>query len=253
MAAALFTLTSAAQEKEKQQSNQYRKNKKNTEQLSNQRKDSTMNNADTTSRDMEDVDANPTGREIKKSGENAIQEADSAARQSDENRGEDVQPAEVEMEESTRQIKDDVQRTGGEERRAKELEGEGLHGVAQDSVSNEKMRNEETSQNISQQEGNTGSPVKKGTEQSQMNDEGSTDLRNTMPPATVEVHESKEGPHGEVVYRINDELYYVDQTKQRKLVKANENELKDTHHKVTVKEGQDVSNKPDKKLKKSKG
>lgn len=53
----------------------------------------------------------------------------------------------------------------------------------------------------------------------------------------VTVLEDKEGPNGEVVYKFNDGLYYVDRDKQKKLVKVEESELKDIRHKVIVKTG----------------
>lgn len=53
----------------------------------------------------------------------------------------------------------------------------------------------------------------------------------------VTVVEDKEGPNGEVVYKFNDGHYYVDRTKEKKLIKIEESELKDIKHKVIVKTG----------------
>lgn len=72
-------------------------------------------------------------------------------------------------------------------------------------------------------------------------------------PATVpdiEVVEGKEGPENQVVYKYQGSLWYVDR-KEKIMVKANESDLKDVTHKITVHEGT-VSN-PKAKNKKSKG
>jgi hypothetical protein len=64
------------------------------------------------------------------------------------------------------------------------------------------------------------------------------------PPTPIEVVEDKEGPNNEVVYKFNDEMWYVDrETKQ--MVKADESQLKDSKHKVMVHDGlaKDDSNK----------
>lgn len=51
----------------------------------------------------------------------------------------------------------------------------------------------------------------------------------------IEVVEDKEGPNHEVVYKYHGELYYVDRDRQE-LVKADESQLRDSEHKVIVKE-----------------
>lgn len=51
----------------------------------------------------------------------------------------------------------------------------------------------------------------------------------------IEVVKDKEGPNHEVVYKYQGELYYVDR-EQQELIKANESQLRDSDHKVIVKE-----------------
>jgi hypothetical protein len=58
----------------------------------------------------------------------------------------------------------------------------------------------------------------------------------------VEVVESKEGPNSEVVYKFQGELFYVDRD-EKKLVKADESELKEATHKTIVKDNTAKDNK----------
>ena len=68
----------------------------------------------------------------------------------------------------------------------------------------------------------------------------------------VEVVEDKEGPNNEVVYKYQDGLYYVDRN-QKKLVKADESQLKASKSKPVIIDGT-VTNKDSKpRNKKSKG
>jgi hypothetical protein len=67
----------------------------------------------------------------------------------------------------------------------------------------------------------------------------------------IEVVEGKEGPENQVVYKYQGSLWYVDRD-EKKMVKANESDLKDVKHKMTVHDGTTTSN-PKAKNKKSKG
>jgi hypothetical protein len=52
----------------------------------------------------------------------------------------------------------------------------------------------------------------------------------------VEVLEDKEGPQNQVVYKINDELYYVDRDQQQ-MVKVKESDIKDAEHPAVIHSG----------------
>jgi hypothetical protein len=52
----------------------------------------------------------------------------------------------------------------------------------------------------------------------------------------VEVLEDKEGPQNQVVYKINDELYYVDR-EQQQMVKVKESDIKDAEHPAVIHSG----------------
>lgn len=66
-------------------------------------------------------------------------------------------------------------------------------------------------------------------------EEGMQSDQNMPQESEVEVVESKEGPNSEVVYRFQGDLFYVDR-EEKKLVKADESELKDATHKTIVKD-----------------
>ena len=53
----------------------------------------------------------------------------------------------------------------------------------------------------------------------------------------LEIVEGKEGPNSEVVYKYQDEYFYVDR-EQKKVVKAKESELQDAKHEVIVKDAE---------------
>jgi hypothetical protein len=248
-----FCFAGMAQEKDqqkKQQSTQYR-TKKTSEQLSKQRRDSTYKNDN--SRDMEDVDADPTGREIEKSGEDAIQQADSAAAQGE------VEAKEASDElrtDSTQYSHKDIDNAGGEvQKRSKEVDSKMSSGTQSSGTqkdSSTEISGQSNPVRISTKDSETESKETSETSEAKESDDPSmqTGLSSELPPASVEVLEGKEGPNGEVVYRVNDELYYVDQTKQMKFVKVEEKDLRDSNHKVTVREGEQYSS--DKKVKKGK-
>ena len=65
--------------------------------------------------------------------------------------------------------------------------------------------------------------------------------QNNQPESEVEVVESKEGPNSEVVYKFQGEMFYVDRN-EKKIVKADESELKDATHKTIVKENTTTGN-----------
>jgi MFS superfamily sulfate permease-like transporter len=72
--------------------------------------------------------------------------------------------------------------------------------------------------------------------------EAMQDNQNMQPEnEEVEVVESKEGPNSEVVYRYQGDLFYVDR-EEKKLVKADESELKDATHKTIVKDNTTIQN-----------
>lgn len=93
-----------------------------------------------------------------------------------------------------------------------------------------------------QQQDTTGSTMyqrtQPGTYQDNTADEsGNNEEGNGQSSASneVDIHESKEGPNNEVVYKYQGELYYVDREKHE-FVKANESQLRDSGHKVIVKD-----------------
>ncbi|MBT1699860.1 hypothetical protein KK083_23435 [Fulvivirgaceae bacterium PWU4] len=67
------------------------------------------------------------------------------------------------------------------------------------------------------------------------NDRNMVQDQSSQPQSDVEVVENKEGPNSEVVYKFQGELFYVDRD-EKKLVKAEESELKDATHETIVKD-----------------
>lgn len=59
--------------------------------------------------------------------------------------------------------------------------------------------------------------------------------QNIQPENEVEIVENKEGPNSEVVYKFQGEMFYVDRD-EKKIVKADESELKDATHETIVKD-----------------
>jgi hypothetical protein len=78
-------------------------------------------------------------------------------------------------------------------------------------------------------------PQNQQTDTTASDQEGMQGDQNMPQESEVEVVESKEGPNSEVVYRYQGELFYVDR-EEKKLVKADESELKDATHKTIVKD-----------------
>lgn len=126
-------------------------------------------------------------------------------------------------------------------------------------------------------QGQSGNEFQRNPEQEQQGEERSNDMNQGTPPdqseaqgrdassdgsasmdgpaspqSEVEVLDSKEGPNNEVVYKINGELYYVDRN-EKKLVRANESELKDSSHEVEIHEGTASEDNADRPKKKSRG
>lgn len=67
------------------------------------------------------------------------------------------------------------------------------------------------------------------------NDQNMMQDQSSQPQSDVEVVENKEGPNSEVVYKFQGEMFYVDRD-EKKLVKAEESELKDATHETIVKD-----------------
>lgn len=67
------------------------------------------------------------------------------------------------------------------------------------------------------------------------NDQNMMQDQSSQPQGDVEVVENKEGPNSEVVYKFQGEMFYVDRD-EKKLVKAEESELKDATHETIVKD-----------------
>lgn len=88
------------------------------------------------------------------------------------------------------------------------------------------------------------------------NDQNMMRDQSSQPQSDVEVVENKEGPNSEVVYKFQGEMFYVDRD-EKKIVKAEESELKDATHETIVKDAmaqdnstKDSSTKKDKSLRK---
>ena len=81
-------------------------------------------------------------------------------------------------------------------------------------------------------------------------DSEQTDAAKPMPD--IEVVDDKEGPNNEIVYKFLGELYYVDR-EQKKFVKIDRKDLKDSKHEVVVHEGTATRESSKDRSKKSKG
>lgn len=91
--------------------------------------------------------------------------------------------------------------------------------------------------NIDQQTDSTLNEVNEGIE-STVEDPNPQGRVNYMAVPEVEVMEGKEGPHSEVVYQYQGELFYIDR-EEKKIVKAEESALQDAKHEVIINEGDD--------------
>jgi hypothetical protein len=211
-AAALFSAGALAQTQQpaKTESNQYRNTKK-TERTE-QKIDSATNEAEEGVRE--------TGREVQQGAERTGDQAE----QKSEQAGENIQRATEETGEDIRQGVNETGNAAGE--RVEELKKEGTtksNQVKEDARQQGEQMKEGAEKTMNKVQGQ----VDSATSESSATDSG-------MAAAPVDVVDGKEGPMGEVVYKFGDDMFYIDQTKEKKLVKVKDSELKESRHQVRV-------------------
>jgi hypothetical protein len=226
-AAAFCVAAMAQQPQPRKESDEYRRTKK-TEELSKQRQDSTIEN----------IEDDSLGNDQYRQDQADTLEQDTTQQQTDEYRRSDEDPQRRQNvqqrtdlgDEGVNQQEGNISRqdTTGQDPQS----GQGVQEERDLPSGREDL--DTTGQGMQQTDAAT-SKVKPEAGQP-----GQTEQVGSGQPAmthNVEVVEDKEGPEGQVVYKMNDAYYYIDQDKQRKLVKIDESELKDVKHKVTVKTG----------------
>jgi hypothetical protein len=197
-AAALFVIAGMAQQQQKTKtgSDKYRSTKK-TEQAIDQPQDSALNKAE--------QGVKETGRDIKEGTRRAGDEIERAAEETGE-----------ELKEGGEKVKESAETAG-------------------DSI-------EEGASQARDEVRETGQQMKEGAERTMekvdnaTSDQPSMDSSDASRAAQMDVEavDGKEGPAGEVVYKFGDDYFYIDQAKEKKLVKIEESSLKESRHHVKV-------------------
>ena len=207
--AALISLAAIGQtEGQDQQSDQYR----NAESV-----DSTMNEAGD---DLQDA-----GNDI-----------EDASRRS----GQDIQEG---MERSQETVEEQAEQAGDDVQEEAEEAGQNIGDAARDGEQNIRQGLERTGDEVESAEeavesDTTSNPSANGQNPNDSEENLSGSTSSSTEYHDVEIVEDKEGPQGQVVYKFNNEMFYVDRDGEKKLVKVeDESSLRDSKHEIIIKEG----------------
>ncbi|MEX1240664.1 MAG: hypothetical protein WEB30_13145 [Cyclobacteriaceae bacterium] len=215
---ALFSIAAIAQEKDTTQneSSQYRQSEE-------MQQDPAERAADSVSTDFQEG-VNETEQEIDQAEDNLQQESNEL-RQDAEETGEDIEEG--------------AERAGEDIDQAAEETGEDIEQGAERTGDEIEQSTDQAVDKTEQAADGTLNEMNKDLESSVegKNQQGSADHKTA---SELEVVENKEGPNNEVVYKYQDEYFYIDRDKKT-VVKAKESELEDAGHKVVVKEGKKSS------------
>jgi gas vesicle protein len=234
--AALFSIAAIGQQQQKDttqnQSSQYRS----TEEM----KDDADQAADSASTDFQQG-VNDAERNAEQAGDN-IQREGQELRQDAEQAGDNINR--------------DAQRAGDQIEQGAEKAGDEIEENAEQAGQDIRQGVERTGDEIQQGAQRTGDRIQQGAEEAgdktnramneMNNDMQSGDRQNQEATANyntapeLEVVESKEGPNSEVVYKYQDEYFYIDRN-EKKIVKAKESDLQDARHEVIVKDPQETN------------
>jgi gas vesicle protein len=248
--AALFSVAAIAQEQQdttRNQNNQYRS----TEEM----EDDAEQTADSVSTEFQQG-VNEAERDAEQAGDN-LQREGQELRQDAEQAGDNIQREGQELRQDAEQagdnINEGVQRTGDDIQQGAEEAGDEIEQNAEQAGDNIRQGAQRTGDEIQQGTQRAGDRIEEGAEKAGDNtNRAINDINNNMKQGAdgqnqgqtanynmapeLEVVEAKEGPNSEVVYKYQDEYFYIDRNEQ-KLVKVKESELKDAKHEVIVKDG----------------
>lgn len=235
MGMALCTTAAMAQETDTTENNAYRRAQKSGEQIDEKidegevRADSTLQNADTTMRNMQ-RDATNTRDRIRAGARRTGEDIDSAATGAGTS------------------IREGAERTAEDIDSAAEKTGDRFMNELNEASEEVQEETSEAGQELKQEVRKTESDIQQGVQNASGQGDVQKDNQNSGTGTsasgnmTFEVVPDKEGPMNQVVYRINGEHYYVDR-ERKELVKAEDKDLKDAKHMAIVKDNNTAGNK----------
>jgi hypothetical protein len=167
---------------------------------------------------------------------------------------EGVNEAEQEMEqagdslnEESNELRQDAEETGEDIEEGVEKAGEDVEQAAEEAGEDIEKGVERTGDEIEKRTKRAGDETEEATDRTlnKMNKDFESSVEGEDQQASadyktapeLEVVEDKEGPNNEVVYKYQDEYFYVDREK-KEVVKVKASDLEDADHKVIVKEGE---------------
>jgi hypothetical protein len=203
--AALFSVAAIAQEQDSLQNenNQFRENQEQT--------DPAEQAVDSVSTDFQEG-VNEAEQEMDQA-EDTLQQESNELRQDAERAGEKI-------EESAEEAGEDIKEAGEDIEEGAERTGEQMEENAEEAAEEVDQQTDKALNNMNDDSEST-----------------SGDSQSSATAPELEVVEGKEGPNNEVVYKYQDEYFYIDREK-KEVVKAEESDLEDADHKVIVKESE---------------
>lgn len=215
-AVAFFGVAAFAQQQDTTENNQYRSIRKNTTQA-----------IDTTATDIEEG-VEETRDDIQRGARRTRDDV----RQGAERTGDRIQQG---SENARDEAEESAEEAGEEIRQSVDTTSSNFQEGAAQAGETFRQESEKAINSVQGDEADDASTQANSNKTATASMEAGTDMANAQVESEVEVVEDKEGPNNEVVYEYQGEMYYVDRTKNE-LVKAEESQLKDSPHKVTVKD-----------------